>query len=179
MEGVPALRRGALLYRPLDDCKIVAPSHMTSPLPRFALYQPDIPGNAGAILRTAACLGFGVDLIEPAGFDVSDRALRRAGMDYLEQAALTRHADWTAFLAASAGRRIIVASTKAARPWHEWRYAAGDTILFGRESSGLPDAIHAMADGAVIIPMRDGARSLNLAASVAIIAAEAVRQLSA
>jgi tRNA (cytidine/uridine-2'-O-)-methyltransferase len=145
--------------------------------PRIALYQPDIAGNTGTILRTAACLGFGVDLIEPAGFDASDRALKRAGMDYLDMAALTRHADWQAFLDTSSSRRIIIASTKASLPFQSFPFKARDTILFGRESSGLPDAIHAMGFAAVTIPMRPGARSLNLAVSVGIIAAEAMRQL--
>jgi tRNA (cytidine/uridine-2'-O-)-methyltransferase len=146
-------------------------------LPRIALYQPDIPGNTGTILRMAACLGFAVDLVEPAGFDASDRALKRAGMDYLEMAALTRHADWSAFLAASQGRRLVIASTKTQQPYTDFCFKSHDTLLFGRESVGLPEAVHAMADAAVTIPMQVGTRSLNLAISVAIIAAEAQRQL--
>jgi tRNA (cytidine/uridine-2'-O-)-methyltransferase len=146
--------------------------------PRIALYQPDIAGNTGTILRTAACLGFAVDLIEPAGFDASDRALKRAGMDYLEMAALTRHADWAAFIAASQGRRIVLATTRAQTPFTRFAFARGDTVLFGRESSGLPDAVHALRFDAIAIPMREGARSLNLAVSVGIIAAEAIRQIA-
>ncbi|MCU0832429.1 MAG: tRNA (cytidine(34)-2'-O)-methyltransferase [Rhizobiaceae bacterium] len=146
---------------------------------RIALYQPDIAGNTGTILRTAACLGFGVDLIEPAGFDATDRALRRAGMDYLEMAALTRHVDWAAFLAACRAegppRRIVIATTRAETSYRDFTFTPQDTILFGRESAGLPDAIHAMGFPAITIPMHPGARSLNLAISVAIIAAEAER----
>ena len=146
-------------------------------LPRIALYQPDIPGNTGTILRLAACLGFAVDLIEPAGFDVSDRNLKRAGMDYLEMAALTRHINWEAFAQTLAGRRLIIASTKAARNYTSINFLKTDTILFGRESAGLPDHIHKFANAAIIIPMQPNARSLNLAVSVAMIAGEALRQL--
>lgn len=147
-------------------------------LPRMALYQPDIAGNTGTILRTAACLGYAVDLIEPAGFDVSDRNLKRAGMDYLEMAALTRHLDWHAFVATLPERRLVIASTKAAVDFTKFQFSPADTVLFGRESAGLPDHIHQMADAAILIPMEAGARSLNLAVSVAIIAAEAKRQMS-
>jgi tRNA (cytidine/uridine-2'-O-)-methyltransferase len=143
---------------------------------RVALYQPDIAGNTGTILRTAACLGFSVDLIEPAGFDVSDRNLKRAGMDYLDMAALTRHVDWAAFLEASTSRRIILATTRGAVGHSDFMFQPGDTILFGRESAGLPDSIHLLGHPAVKIDMQDGARSLNLAISVAIFAAEAIRQ---
>ena len=148
-------------------------------LPRIALYQPDIPGNTGTILRTAACLGFAVDLIEPAGFDVSDRNLQRAGMDYLEMATLTRHVNWQAFVETLAARRLVIASTKAAKNYIQFQFTSTDTLLFGRESAGLPDHIHQMAHSAILIPMQPGARSLNLAVSVAMIAGEAGRQLIA
>ncbi|QWK76994.1 tRNA (cytidine(34)-2'-O)-methyltransferase [Ochrobactrum sp. BTU1] len=145
---------------------------------RIALYQPDIPGNTGTILRMAACLGFAVDLIEPAGFDVSDRSLKRAGMDYLEQAALTRHADWEHFndWRSQAGKRLVLLSTKAAIPYTEYAFQENDILLFGRESAGVPDSIQDIADARLIIPMVPGARSLNLAVSVAITAGEALRQ---
>lgn len=145
---------------------------------RIALYQPDIPGNTGTILRMAACLGFAVDLIEPAGFDVSDRSLKRAGMDYLEQAALTRHADWQHFndWRSQAGKRLVLLSTKAAIPYTEYAFQENDILLFGRESAGVPDSIQDIADARLIIPMVPGARSLNLAVSVAITAGEALRQ---
>ncbi|MGH6860317.1 MAG: tRNA (cytidine(34)-2'-O)-methyltransferase [Phyllobacterium sp.] len=155
---------------------------MTSDNPdlRIALYQPDIPGNTGTILRMAACFGLGVDLIEPAGFDVSDRALKRAGMDYLEQAALTRHANWQEFQAWRLGenRRLLLFSTRAAMPYTEFAFQRGDVLLLGRESAGVPDDVHQAADSRLIIPMVAGARSLNLALSAAIAASEAMRQLS-
>lgn len=145
---------------------------------RVALYQPDIPGNTGTILRMAACLGFAVDLIEPAGFDISDRALKRAGMDYLEQAALTRHDSWEHFNAwrSETGRRLVLLSTKSASPYSEYQFQPNDILLFGRESSGVPATVHDMADERLLIPMVEGARSLNLAVSVAITASEALRQ---
>lgn len=148
-----------------------------NPLPRIALYQPDIAGNTGTILRTAACLGFDVDIIEPAGFDMSDRNLKRAGMDYLEMATLTRHTDWEAFIATQFNRRLVIASTKAAQNYTDFKFAGTDTLLFGRESAGLPGHIHSLAAAAIIIPMQTGARSLNLAVSVGIIAGEAKRQI--
>ncbi len=148
-----------------------------NPLPRIALYQPDIAGNTGTILRTAACLGFDVDIIEPAGFDMSDRNLKRAGMDYLEMATLTRHTDWEAFIATQFNRRLVIASTKAAQNYTDFKFAGTDTLLFGRESAGLPGHIHSLAAAAIIIPMQPGARSLNLAVSVGIIAGEAKRQI--
>ncbi|WP_268932205.1 tRNA (cytidine(34)-2'-O)-methyltransferase [Neoaquamicrobium microcysteis] len=145
---------------------------------RIALYQPDIPGNAGAILRMAACLGLGVDIIEPAGFDMTDRALKRAGMDYLEMAALTRHVSWEAFQEWRAGerRRLILFSTRASDPYTGFRFADGDVLLFGRESAGVPDSVHEAADARVTIRMQPGARSLNLALSAAMAAGEAIRQ---
>lgn len=146
---------------------------------RIALYQPDIAGNTGTILRLAACLGLGVDIIEPAGFDLSDRALKRAGMDYVEMAALTRHLDWQAFeeKRRSEGRRLVLLSTKAATAYTSFAFDRGDTLLFGRESAGVPDHVHAKADARLLIPMKNGARSLNLAVSVAMVAGEAVRQI--
>jgi tRNA (cytidine/uridine-2'-O-)-methyltransferase len=146
---------------------------------RIALYQPDIAGNTGTILRMAACLGIAVDIIEPAGFDLSDRNLRRAGMDYLEMAALTRHVDFAAFEAwrKSEARRLVLFSTKAALPYTEFRYADGDVILFGRESAGVPEDVHGTADARLLIPMKGGGRSLNLALSAAMAAGEALRQL--
>ncbi len=147
---------------------------------RIALYQPDIPGNTGTILRMAVCFGIGVDIIEPAGFDLSDRALKRAGMDYLEQAALTRHPDWTHFQEwrISEKRRLLLFSTKAAEPYTQFAFQKGDILLLGRESAGVPDDVHRAADARLIIPMVPDARSLNLALSAAIATGEALRQLS-
>ncbi|MER8405764.1 MULTISPECIES: tRNA (cytidine(34)-2'-O)-methyltransferase [unclassified Mesorhizobium] len=146
---------------------------------RIALYQPDIAGNTGTILRFAACLGLGVDIIEPAGFPLGDRALKRAGMDYLEMAALTRHVDWHAFedWRKLAKRRLVLLSTKAAAAYTDFAFAGDDILLFGRESAGVPDAVHEAADARLIIPMQPGARSINVALSVAMVAAEAIRQL--
>jgi tRNA (cytidine/uridine-2'-O-)-methyltransferase len=145
---------------------------------RIALYQPDIPGNTGTIIRTAACLGLGVDIIEPAGFDLSDRALKRSGMDYVEQAALTRHLNWQAFdeWRKSEGRRLVLATTKAAVGYTTFAYKPDDILLFGRESSGVPDFVHESADARILVPMVEGRRSLNLAVSVGMIAGEALRQ---
>jgi tRNA (cytidine/uridine-2'-O-)-methyltransferase len=146
---------------------------------RIALYQPDIAGNTGTILRFAACLGLGVDIIEPAGFPLSDKALKRAGMDYLEMAALTRHVDWNAFedRRKKDGRRLVLLSTKAATPYTHFSCADGDMLLFGRESAGVPDPVHQAADARLTIPMQGSARSINVALSVAMVAGEALRQL--
>lgn len=145
---------------------------------RIALFQPDIPGNTGAILRLAACLGVAVDLIEPAGFELSDRALKRAGMDYLERAALTRHASWEAFEAwrQEEGRRLLLFTTRAAVPYTALCYRDGDVLLFGRESAGVPEEVHRAANCRLVIPMREEARSLNVALAAAMVCGEALRQ---
>ncbi|THK38545.1 tRNA (cytidine(34)-2'-O)-methyltransferase [Ensifer sp. MPMI2T] len=145
---------------------------------RIALYQPDIPGNTGTILRLAACLGLAVDIIEPAGFDLSDRNLKRAGMDYIAAVTLTRHVNWERFEAwrATTGRRLVLASTKAAEPYTRFSFRPDDILLFGRESAGVPDHVHERADGRVVIPMAPGQRSLNIAISAAMIVGEAIRQ---
>ncbi|MBL8576765.1 MAG: tRNA (cytidine(34)-2'-O)-methyltransferase [Mesorhizobium sp.] len=146
---------------------------------RIALYQPDIAGNTGTILRMAACLGVGVDIIEPAGFDLSDRNLKRAGMDYLEMAALTRHVDFQRFeeWRRAGKRRLLLLSTKATLPYTDFSYGDGDILLFGRESAGVPDHVHELADARLLIPMPGGGRSLNLALAAAMVAGEAMRQL--
>lgn len=141
----------------------------------IALFQPDIPGNTGTILRTAACLGFRLHVIGPAGFDLSDRALKRAGMDYVEMAALTRHDDWPAFEAwrQSECRRLVLFTTRAASDYRAFAYRSDDVLLFGRESAGVPDLVHEAADARLIIPMAPAARSLNLAVAVGMAAAVA------
>lgn len=151
-----------------------------TPSIRIALYQPDIPGNTGTILRMAACLGLAVDIIEPAGFDMSDKALKRAGMDYLEMAAMTRHLSWEHFerFRADSGARLVLFTTKAAEPYTSVDYRDGDVLLFGRESAGVPGHVHDGSDIRAVIPMRDGARSLNLAVSAAMATGEALRQIS-
>ena len=145
---------------------------------RIALYQPDIPGNTGTVLRLAACLGVSVDIIEPAGFDISDRNLKRAGMDYIAAAALTRHVNWERFeeWRAASGRRLVLASTKAALPYTKIEYRPDDILLFGRESAGVPDHVHDKADERVLIPMVEGQRSINVAMSAAMITGEVLRQ---
>lgn len=145
---------------------------------RLALYQPDIPGNTGTILRLAACLGIAVDIIEPAGFDISDRNLKRAGMDYIAAAALSRHVNWDRFdeWRASTGRRIVLASTKASGRYTDFAFRPTDILLFGRESAGVPDHVHDKADARVLIPMVEGQRSINVAVSAAMIVGEAMRQ---
>ncbi|GMB80391.1 tRNA (cytidine(34)-2'-O)-methyltransferase [Shinella zoogloeoides] len=145
---------------------------------RIALYQPDIAGNTGTILRFAACLGLAVDIVEPAGFDISDRSLKRAGMDYLAAVTLTRHVSWDRFeeWRAASGRRLVLASTKAAGLYTDFAYRPDDILLFGRESAGVPDHVHETADGRVLIPMVEGQRSINVALSAAMICGEALRQ---
>jgi len=145
---------------------------------RVALYQPDIPGNTGTILRLAACLGVSVDVIEPAGFDLSDRALLRAGMDYIERATLTRHTNWDRFeeWRNSERRRLILATTGGDQDYVDFRFEPDDVLIFGRESAGAPQKVHLGADARIVIPMQGGARSLNIALSVAMIVGEALRQ---
>jgi tRNA (cytidine/uridine-2'-O-)-methyltransferase len=148
---------------------------------QIALYQPDIAQNAGTILRMCACLGMAAHIIEPAGFPVGDAAFRRAGMDYLDRVNLTRHASWQTFEAwrRGAGHALLVLSTRAERSFLAHRYGAGDILLFGRESAGLPEAVHAAADARLRIPMRPGLRSLNVAVASAMVATEALRQTNA
>jgi tRNA (cytidine/uridine-2'-O-)-methyltransferase len=147
---------------------------------RLALFQPDLAGNVGTILRTAACFGVAVDLIEPCGFPFSDRALKRAGMDYAAMAQITRHADWAAFEAALAARRgarlVLFTTTADAAPLPNARFEPGDVLLFGSESRGAPAEVHERADLRVRIPQVEGTRSLNLAVAAGIGLAEALRQ---
>jgi len=143
---------------------------------RLALYQPDQAGNVGTILRTAACFGVPVDLIEPCGFPFSDRALKRAGMDYAEMAEVTRHADWAAFEAALPGRLVLFTTAPDALPLPDARFDPADTLLFGSESRGAPAEVHARAELSVRIPQVDGTRSLNLAVAAGIGVVEALRQ---
>jgi len=147
---------------------------------RLALYQPDIPQNTGTMLRMAACLGLAVEIIEPAGFDVSDRHLRRSGLDYLDHVAITRHRSFAAFEAwrAEAGIRLVLATTTGALPYTAFAYRGTDCLMVGRESAGAPEAVHAAADARVVVPIRQGLRSLNVAVAAAMIAGEALRQSS-
>ena len=147
-------------------------------MPRIALYQPDIPHNTGAILRFAACMGVDVDIIEPAGFDLSDRGLKRAGMDYVERAALRRHISFESFeiFRAEQRSRLVLLSTKAAIPYTDFAFRPDDILLFGRESAGVPPSVHERAEARLIVPMRPGLRSINLAMTVAMVTGEALRQ---
>lgn len=144
----------------------------------LALYQPDIPQNTGAILRTAVCMGADVHLIHPAGFALTDKGLRRAGMDYLSSAQIRQHDDWDAFLdwRNTQRRRLLALSTKAAEPLYDHGFQFDDIILLGRESAGLPPAVHEAADFRLAIPQVAGTRSLNVAVAGAIALAEAMRQ---
>lgn len=144
---------------------------------RLALYQPDQAGNVGTILRTAACFGIPVDLVEPCGFPFSDRALKRAGMDYAEMAEVTRHADPAAFEAALEGRLILFTTAPKALPLPDARFEPSDTLLFGSESGGVPAEVHERAEVRVRIPQIGGTRSLNLAVAAGIGLAEALRQI--
>jgi tRNA (cytidine/uridine-2'-O-)-methyltransferase len=144
----------------------------------IALFEPDIPQNTGTILRLAACFGVEAHLIEPAGFPVSDRAFRRAGMDYLDAVKLIRHASWDAFeeWRRPQGFRLVLFTTRATMSFLDHRYEGGDILLFGRESAGVPDHVHAAADVRLRIPMQPGLRSLNVAMTCAMAVGEALRQ---
>ena len=146
---------------------------------RIALFEPDIPQNTGTILRLAACLGLEVDIIEPAGFPLSDRAFRRAGMDYLDQVALTRHRSWADFEGwrGAHSLRLVLFTTRAAASYLDHRYEARDILLFGRESAGVPDRVHQAADVRLCVPMRPGMRSINVAMTCAMAVGEALRQV--
>ena len=145
---------------------------------RIALYEPDIPQNTGTILRLAACLGVEAHIIEPAGFPTSDRAFRRAGMDYLDQVSIRRHASWTVFDAwrRSEGLRLLLFTTTATMSYLDYCFQQGDILMFGRESAGVPDAVHQAADARLLIPMRPGLRSINVAMVAAMALGEAMRQ---
>jgi tRNA (cytidine/uridine-2'-O-)-methyltransferase len=145
---------------------------------RIALFQPDIPQNTGTILRLCACLRVEAHIIEPAGFPVSDRHFRRSGMDYLDQVTLERHASWSHFEGwrQQAGARLILFTTKGARPYLDYRFRADDVLLFGRESAGVPDEVAETADERLLIPIAPGLRSLNVAMAAAMALGEALRQ---
>ena len=145
---------------------------------RIALYEPDIPQNTGTILRLCACLGLEAHIIEPAGFPATDRAFRRAGMDYLGQVEIVRHASWAVFEDWRRGKQLslVLVTTAAERSYLDHSYRDDEMLLFGRESAGVPPAVHAAADVRLRIPMRRGLRSLNVAMAVALVAGEALRQ---
>ena len=148
---------------------------------RLALYQPDIPQNAGALLRLSACLGIGVDIIEPCGFVLDERKVRRAGMDYIEHASYVRHRSWLAFLEALKGedRRLVLLTTRGDHRHDRFSFRPGDTIMVGRESAGVPPEVAGAAQARIRIAMRPAARSLNVAMAAALVTGEALRQLDA
>ena len=145
---------------------------------RLALYQPDQAGNVGTLLRTAACFAVPVDIVEPCGFPWSERALRRAGMDYVELAALSRHADWAAFEAQIPGRLVLLTTGGDCR-LDQAHFEAEDVLLLGSESAGVPPLVHARAALRVRIPQASGTRSLNIAVAGGIALAEGLRQTGA
>jgi tRNA (cytidine/uridine-2'-O-)-methyltransferase len=147
---------------------------------QIALFQPDIPQNTGTILRLCACLDVSAHIIEPAGFPVSDRHFRRSGMDYLDQVALMRHDSWAKFQQWRHDQhyRLVLFTTKGAVSYLDYRYGADDILLFGRESAGVPDDVAAAADARLVIPIKPGLRSLNIAMATAMALGEALRQTS-
>ncbi|MBI3516192.1 MAG: tRNA (cytidine(34)-2'-O)-methyltransferase [Proteobacteria bacterium] len=145
---------------------------------RLVLYQPDIPQNTGTLLRLAACLAVPVDLIEPCGFVLSDRRLRRAGMDYLEGVDLTRHDSWHRYLVTAPAGRLVLLTTRACTRYTGFAFAPSDRLMVGRESGGVPEAVHDAADVRLVIPMAPGARTLNVACAAAMVLGEALRQLN-
>jgi tRNA (cytidine/uridine-2'-O-)-methyltransferase len=148
---------------------------------RIALYEPDIPQNTGTILRLCACLGLPADIIEPAGFPITDRAFRRAGMDYLDQVEIIRHVSFADFddWLRSQGLKLVLFTTAATRSYLDHTFTGDEVLLFGRESAGVPEAVHKAADTRLRIPIRAGLRSLNVAMAVAMVAGEALRQTGA
>ena len=147
---------------------------------RLALYEPDIPQNTGAILRLAACVGVPVDIIEPCGFALSDRRMKRAGLDYLDRVVIHRHRSWAAYLAwraeQSGNGRLVLMTTKGDTPHTAFTFDSDDTVMLGRESAGVPAEVAAHCDARLRIPMAQGARSLNVAQAAAMVMGEALRQ---
>jgi len=145
---------------------------------RLALYQPDIAQNTGTMLRLAACLGVGVEVIAPTGFDMTEKALRRAGLDYLAHVEIVQHASFADFEAVRqrSGSRLVLLTTRAELPYTSFAFRASDTLLVGRESAGVPEAVHQAADARLRIPIRPGLRSLNVAVAAAMALGEALRQ---
>lgn len=143
---------------------------------KVILFQPDMAGNLGAVMRSCACLGIPLEVIEPCGFPLTAKALRRTAMDYGAPQTLTRHKSWDAFSKTGESGRLVLLTTQGATPLTQFEFQEGDRLIFGRESAGAPDSVHAAADARIIIPIATGARSFNLATSVAIAAYEALRQ---
>ncbi|MEI6485228.1 MAG: tRNA (cytidine(34)-2'-O)-methyltransferase [Sphingomonadales bacterium] len=143
---------------------------------RIALYQPEIAGNVGAVLRLGACLGVPVDLIEPLGFAWDDARVRRTAMDYIDHVHITRHADWPAFLATTGNARLVLLTTKSSENAYHFAFRSDDILLFGKESAGVPDHVHTACPARIRLPMQGAVRSMNLAMSAGLAVAEALRQ---
>lgn len=148
---------------------------------RLALFQPDIPQNTGTLLRLGACLDVALDIIEPCGFIFNEKAMRRAGMDYLEQVSYRRHNSWQDFLAFRQEHpeeygRLVLMTTHASNPYTEFSFEKNDIILMGRESAGVPQEVHETVDARLLIPMNKNARSINMAVSAAMVLGEGLRQ---
>ena len=143
---------------------------------RIALFEPEMAGNVGAVLRLGACMGAGVDLIEPMGFAWDDRRVRRTAMDYIDHVSIARHAGWAAFHATIGARRLVLFSTKAQQSAYDFAFAPDDVLLFGKESAGVPGAVADICDARLRIPMRPAVRSMNLATSAGLALGEALRQ---
>ncbi|KGM33242.1 tRNA (cytidine(34)-2'-O)-methyltransferase [Inquilinus limosus] len=146
---------------------------------RLVLFEPDIPQNAGTMMRLAAALGVAVDLIEPCGFLVDDRRLRRAAMDYADFLDLTRWTSWRRYAETGHSGRLVLLTTRASQPYTSFSFAADDRIMVGRESAGVPDTVHDAADARIVIPLRPEARSINVATAAAMALGEAIRQTGA
>jgi tRNA (cytidine/uridine-2'-O-)-methyltransferase len=144
---------------------------------RLALFQPDIPQNLGALIRFGACLGIPIDVIEPCGFPLGDRGIRRAALDYAPYAEIVRHRSWESFRDARRSQRLVLLSTKAEKPYHQFDFAANDCLVVGSESAGVPAHLHGQFAQALRIPMRSGPRSLNVALAAAMVTGEALRQI--
>ncbi len=146
---------------------------------KIALYEPDIPQNAGNIFRLGACLGIPIHIIEPAGFVIDDKKLKRASMDYYDYLDLTKHISWENFYDWSKENsyRLVLLTTKSKKSYYTYNFQGNDILLFGRESAGVPDKVHSVVNERLVIPMVTGPRSINLSSSVAMVASEAMRQL--
>ncbi len=146
---------------------------------RLALYQPDMPTNTGAMMRLCACFRVGLDIIEPCGFVLDDKRLKRVAMDYAERLDYRRHSSWQEFTAQAGEKRLVLLTTKAATPYHSFDFRPDDILIVGRESAGVPEDVHNRADARLVIPMQEGLRSLNVAMAAAIVVSEALRQTQA
>jgi tRNA (cytidine/uridine-2'-O-)-methyltransferase len=142
---------------------------------RLALYQPDIPQNTGTMMRLCACLGIGLDIIEPCGFPLDDTKLKRAAMDYIDHLDYTRHRSWEDFLKQVGTSRLVLLTTKGATPYTQFSFRSDDILMVGRESAGVPQDVHARADARIVIPLKPPLRSLNVAISAAMALSEALR----